>query len=880
MTIPTHLRCEYAPNPLGIDALNPRLSWQVPAEGRAVTQAAYQIQAATAMENLGQDIPDLWDTGRIEANDVLVEYAGPLLQSHQRCYWRVRTWLFRAGAAEDAPGPWSEPAWFEMGLLHPQDWQAEWIGFPGAWPGKALYFRRELRVEKPVRRARVYMAGLGWSELLVNGLKVNDRVLDPPQSDYSKRVYYTTDAIEDFLHSGKNTLGVVVGNGWYGTVRLLIQVYIEYEDGSTNAITSKPGVLDTWTVSTGAVLENSVYDGEVFDARLTVNWEKPFAAGASYADGPGGKLVSAAALEPIRVVQTLDARSLSQPRPGIFVFDLGQNIAGWAHLTVLGERGTRISMKYAESLYPDGTVNQENLRNARAEDVYILKGDGVETWEPRFTYHGFRYIQVEGYPGTPQAGAVKGRVVRSSVEPAGSFESSSELLNRIDRMVRWTESSNLHSLPTDCPQRDERMGWLNDMAARSEEALYNYNLARLYSKWIKDIGDEQDPLSGAITDTAPFRWGRRPADPVSVCYLLMPWLLYTHYGDTHTMAERFDGMRAWVDFLTSQAQNHIVGYSWYGDWAPPIAMGLDENVGFSAISKNTPGALVSTACYAYSARLLAKMAAVLGRQPEAEAYSALAESVRAAYNDRFWDETTGGYGSNNQACNAISLYMDLVPQERQERTAASLVHDLVDLNDSHLTTGNICTKYTLEALSATGHAPAALAAALQETYPSWGYMLANGATTLWERWEKATGGGMNSHNHPMLGSVGAWLFRFPAGIQADPQGPGFEHILLRPQILPPLTFVRAALQTLRGTIESAWQVDANRAVYRCTVPTGSQARIFLPWAGRKVFESGVRIWDQGQARDPQAGILEIHAEGDCLVCAIESGKYEFTSEVS
>ncbi|RPJ37112.1 MAG: hypothetical protein EHM21_18420, partial [Chloroflexi bacterium] len=499
--------------------------------------------------------------------------------SGQRCWWKTRTW-----DSEGRPGPFSEPAWFEMGLLSPSDWQANWIGFPGAWPGKALYFRCDFQLEKAVRRARIYMVGLGWSELWLNGQRVNDRVLDPPQSNYTRRVLYSTDAVEDKLRPGDNTIGVVCGNGWYGTARLLLQMNVEYQDGATVTISSKGSHWERWLVSSGPVRENSVFDGEVYDARLEdTGWCMPGSPGgnwlaASNAEGPGSRL-AAAALEPIRVVDTLRAKAITQPRPGVYVFDLGQNIAGWARLRVRGTEGQRVSLRFAESLYPDGTINQENLRGALAEDVYILKGQGEETWEPRFTYHGFRYIQVEGYPGSPTAEEVEGRVVRSAVESCGEFSCSSELFNRIHKMIRQTEAANLHSLPTDCPQRDERMGWLNDMAARTEEALYNFNLARLLSKWTADIEDEQDPNTGAITDTAPFRWGRRPADPVSVCYLLIPWLLYVHFGDTHTMAGRYAGMKAWVDFLTSRADDGIVEYSYYGDWAPPVRYGLDGSMG-------------------------------------------------------------------------------------------------------------------------------------------------------------------------------------------------------------------------------------------------------------------------------------------------------------
>ncbi len=521
-----------------------------------------------------------------------------------------------------------------------------------------------------------------------------------------------------------------------------------------------------------------------------------------------------------------------------------------------GERGTRVSLRFAETLHPDGTINQENLRFARAEDTYILKGQGEESWEPRFTYHGFRYIQVEGYPGRPAAGSLVGRVVRSGVESSGAFACSNPLFNRIHQMVRWTEGSNLHSVPTDCPQRDERMGWLNDMAARSEEAIYNFGLARLLAKWTADIGDEQDPQTGAITDTAPFRWGRRPADPVSVCYLLIPWLLYVHYGDTHTMADRYDGMKRWVEYLAAQAEDDIVPYSYYGDWAPPVQMGVAGSQGSSAVSKDTPGALISTACYAYSVRLLSQIAGALDRSEECAHYAALAERIQRQYHQRFWNAASGGYGSNNQACNAISLYMGLAPPQHVASVVAQLVADVVEQHDCHLTTGNICTKYLLEALTAAGRADVAYAIAAQESYPSWGYMLANGATTLWERWELATGSGMNSHNHPMLGSIGAWFYRAVAGIQADASGPGFARFDLRPHIDARLTFARATLATVRGEIESSWEVAGDTFQLIARIPVGSTARIFLP------ARTGAPLLEVGRHR--------VGARTGCRACARHS----------
>jgi alpha-L-rhamnosidase len=901
MLTPSHLRCEYALTPLAIDEPYARLSWQLNSQLRAQTQHAYQIQAASSAELLARGAPDLWDTAKVTSSAQLVPYAGPDLHSGQRVWWRVRLW-----DGQHHTGPFAEPTWFEMGLLAPEDWRAEWIGWPGGWNGRALYFRRPFAIDRSVKRARAYVAGLGYYELRLNGCKISDHVLDPGTTNYDKRVFYVTYDVTPRLQHGENVLAAIVGHGWYGTPKLLLQLHIDFEDGtSIQILTQDP----TWQVGTGPIVRDSIFDGEYYDARLecpgwdkarsqrptpvepslgvetdkttAVIWMRPHTV-----DPPGGRLVTQS-LEPIRVVDTLSPERVTEPHPGIIVYDLGQNIAGWAQLRVRGRRGQRVVLRFAESLHPDGSVNQENLRSAAATDTYTLRGsrtdpdgDGdIEIWEPRFTYHGFRYIQVEGYPGTPGPGAVTGRLVRSDTASAGAFTCSNELINRIHRMVWWTEATNQHSIPTDCPQRDERMGWLNDLGARTEEALYNFNMARFFAKWVADIHDAQDPATGAITDTAPYRWGSRPADPVSISYLLIPWMLYQHYGDTTTMAAHYDGFKAWVDFLTSQATDHIVSYSYYGDWAPPVEESLDGSAGTSAISRNTPGELISTGYYCYSARLLSQMAEILGCKDDARGYADLAADIATTYHTHFYDPQTGGYGTNNQACNAFSLYMDLVPASRKVRVIGNLVHDVRNLHNGHLTTGNLCTKYILEVLTHSGNVDVAYQIATQETYPGWGYMLANGATTVWERWEHATGSGMNSHNHPMYASIGSWFYKALAGISLDPVEPGFAVIRIRPHIAGDLTHASAALQTVRGPVSSAWRLDGDTLTLEVAVPAGSRAQISIPKpseaAACRILEGGTIVWDSGP-RATVDGITAGEDTGDTITFAVGSGTYAFT----
>ncbi len=882
------LRCEFATNPLGIDTPRPRFSWVLEHPERGQRQTAYQIQIASTLERLGTNIADLWDSGKTPASDLpLVEYAGKPLASRQRAYWKVRAW-----DVQDRPSQYSAPVWFEMSLLEQADWKAEWIGFPSGWNGKALYFRDAFQIDKPVKKARVYVCGLGWSELHLNGHKVGQRVLDPAQTDFGKRVLYTTHDITSLLHQGLNIVGSIVGNGWYGTPKLLLQLELEFEDGTlAQVLTGRRGEGGTWwRVADGPIVENSIYDGEVYDARLEKpDWDKPegFAenypnldmwAGSMVTEAPGGRLV-AQMLEPVEVIETTLPKEICQPKPGIFVLDTGQNLAGWGLLTVQGTAGTSVTLRYAESLNEDGTVNQQNLRAARARDIYILKGGGIETWEPRFTYHGFRYIQVEGFPGELTHDSIQIRIVRSAVEPTGQFECDNPLLNQLHRTIWWTEASNLHGVPTDCPQRDERMGWLNDMAARTEEVIHNFDLSRLLPKWLNDIADTQD-ASGAISDTAPYRWGCRPADPVSVCYLLIPWLLYSHYGDTHALQDHYIGMKRWVDYLNTRAPNRIVEYSYYGDWAPPLSESLKGSLGSSAIARNTPGQLVSTAFYAYSATLFAKIASVLGRNEDATIYHQLADGIREAFNHHFWNETNGGYGSNNQACNSLALYMELVPQDRKARVIANLIQDIND-HDCHLTTGNLCTKYVLEVLAAEGYNDLAFSLATQTTYPSWGYMLINGATTIWERWEKAIGRGMNSHNHPMFGSVGAWLYRFLGGIQVCSDDPGFGRFAISPSLPPNMKHARASLKTVRGLIESAWEVSGNNLILTVRIPVNCVAEITIPKltsTALRILENGTSIWAKGEPSSLTPGILDLRTKDQTITLMVGSGQYHFSVE--
>ncbi|MEX1015840.1 MAG: family 78 glycoside hydrolase catalytic domain [Phycisphaeraceae bacterium] len=886
-----HLTCESAHHPLGLQTRHPRFGWQWEHTTRGQRQRAYQVRVASSPELLESGQADLWDSGQVASNEQCqVVYAGVPLHSRQQCWWTVRVWDDDGQASA-----WATPRWFELALLGDDDWHAEWLGQPAGWSGRAIYFRCPVKVDKPVRRARAYVAGLGCHELRINGRKVGDSVLDPATTVYIERVLYATHDVTKHLHAGANVVGVIVGNGWYGMPRLRLQMHIDFDDGTTQCVSTQRADGPGWNIAVGGVVHHGLYDGETHDARLEdEGWDTAayddhkaakFAADqrregrvmrwtmASAVDAPGGRM-TAQSLEPMRVVQTLPARKVTQPRPGVWVLDFGTNMAGWARLQVQGERGTKVTLCFAETLRDDGTINQDNLYIADACDTYILKGgDEPEMYEPRFTYHGFRYVQVEGLPVEPDERTVQARVVRSDVARRGTFACSDERLTRIHRMVVQTEASNLHGIPTDCPQRAERMGWLNDMTARSEQAALNFDMTRFYSKFVDDIGDAQSP-AGELPDTVPFRWGYRRADPVAIGYLMIPWLLHRHSGDKRLLERHYEGMIAWVECLASLAPEGILELSRWGDWSEPSG---DPTKIVPPVSKRTPGTLVSTAFLAQHLRLLARIAGVLDKGKDAKEYAARADAIAEAFNRRFWDASHGVYGSGSQACSAIALAFDLVPADRVERVVQHLAADVI-AHDCHLSTGNIATKYLLEVLSAHGRHDLACALAMQTTYPSWGFMLDHGATTLWERWEHATGGGMNSHNHPMLGSVGSWFYKHLAGIDVADDGVACDRLAFRPQPAPSIEHAHAELKTVRGVASLAWRQAGEQLQVTARVPFGATATLTLPWrergAAAVLTEGDATLWPTTSAVRPD-GVQAVEAEVDCVQVTLGGGHYDF-----
>ncbi|OGD26248.1 MAG: hypothetical protein A2V57_09555, partial [Candidatus Aminicenantes bacterium RBG_19FT_COMBO_65_30] len=610
--------------------------------------------------------------------------------------------------------------------------------------------------------------------------------------------------------------------------------------------------------------------GESYDARReTQGWDRPGYddkewPAAEAVKGPAGVL-SAQMMPAIQVVDTLVPLVMTNPKPGVYVFDMGQNFSGWARLRVRGPRGTDVRLRFAELLYDDGTLNQENLRSAQAEDHYILKGEGEETWEPRFTYHGFRYVEVTGFPGTPKLDSVRGRVVHSAVKPIGSFAASKDILNSLQRIITWGQKTNLHGIPTDCDQRDERMGWMGDAQGTAEEAIMNFDMAAFYTNFLRDIRDVQDE-KGRITDTVPHIWGSRPADPAwGTAYPLICWYMYQYYGDTRILEEHYDGLRKYVEFLKSTAEGGVLKWSHYGDWV--------------AVEK-CPGAVVSSFYYYYDVKVLADAARVIGKAQDAVLYDKLAAEIRTAFNREFYNSKTGDYADGTQTANTLPLFLE-IPTEKEGGTWGRLFDDIVYKHDSHLTTGIIGTKYIMELLTRNDQSDLAYDIAVKTDYPSWGYMIANGATTLWELWQKREGPSMNSHNHPMFGSVGSWLYKALAGINLAPGTTGFEKILIAPQTVRDLMHASGSTMTVRGEVACAWSRTERTIRVEVTIPGGSEAEIVIPKLNIrniKVSEGGQAIWGDGKFVAGAAGISGAVDKDDVIRIKTGGGRYVFVLE--
>ncbi len=902
----TCLRCEYLVDPSGIGEVKPRLSWNIESPRRGARQVAWRIRVASSAERLAQGQADLWDSGRVEdGRTAHIEYGGRPLVSRMACYWQVEVWDEQGGDTV------SEPAFWTMGLLEASEWQARWIAADPEYlkrsehaveptrtePGTPPWFRKAFDVKGQIQRATLYASARGLFECHLNGQRVGRDIFAPEWTDYDKRIQYRTYDVTEQVQSGANALGAVLGDGWYsGYVgwqetrgryglqnSLMIQLEIELADGERLVV----GTDGSWRCSAGPIVFSDFMMGETYDARHELDgWAEPGLNDAGWSavedvTGPGVPLVAQPS-EPVRVVETIEPVSISEIQPGVFICDLGQNISGWVRLRVSGPAGTRLTLRHAERLNPDGTLYTENLRRAKATDVYVLAGRGEEVWEPRFTFHGFQYIEVSGLPSVPKAGEITGCVIHSATPPSGTFDCSHPLVNRLWLNGYWSQKDNFLTVPTDCPQRDERLGWMGDAQVFLRTATYNMDVAAFFTKWMIDVEDAQTS-DGIFPDTAPrlregenfvgldrLGGGAGWAD----AGVIVPWTIWRVFGDDRIIMRHWDAMVAWLDYLERTNPRYIRENELannYGDW---LCIPSDREFRTHSPMKT----LLATAYWADDAAKLARMARALGKEQQAQRFERMYAKVRQAFQTE-WLLEDGRLAVETQTAYLLALAFDLLPEAVRSRAADHLVENIESLG-WHLSTGFIGISHLNPILTATGHADVAYRLLLNEDYPSWLYPVRHGATTIWERWNGWTEEQgffnplMNSFNHYSLGSVGEWLYRYVAGIELDPQVNAFKRFVIRPYPGGSFTHARASYRSLYGTIESGWQREDDTLTLEVTIPANTTARVYVP------SDEGPPVLEGNARASEVAGIEPVGREGSFAVYDVVSGRYRFTATFS
>lgn len=895
MLTPHSLTCEYFAQPIGLDVPQPRLSWKSRARRRGAWQSAYQIVVHD--RSPGQtDTSVLWDSGKVSSNASLhIPYAGAALQPAMRCAWRVRVW-----DETDAASDWSDEAFWEMGLMESVNWQAHWItpdwDEETSQPQPSPLLRRSFQTAGAIVSARLYATSLGLYELHLNGQRVGDALLTPGWTSYDKRIQYQTYDVTDLLTAGENVLGAVLGDGWYrgylgfqaqrnlygDRLALLAQLQITYADGRRELVTSD----EQWRAAQGPIRMSDLYMGESYDAALELpGWDAPGYDDSTWRtvrtlEHTKATVVAQVGPAVTRHEELRPVRRLLSAK-GETIFDFGQNMVGWVAMRVSGPAGATVTIRHAEVLDQEGNFYTDNLRSATQIVRYTLKGGGEELFEPHFTFQGFQFIAVEGFPGEPTLDNFTGVVLHSATAPSGDFACSNPLINQLHHNIVWGQKGNFVDVPTDCPQRDERLGWTGDAQVFIRTACFNMNVASFFTKWLADLSADQLP-NGSVTFVVPDVLARNAPAGLTVfggagsaawsdAALICPWVIYLCYGDTRLLEQQYSSMLGWVEFMASQADPDLVwrkGFH-FGDW-------LDYRGPAALIpSPVTNNELIATAFFAYSSDLLARSAAVLGKAEDAAHYSDLANRVKAAFNAEFVT-SAGRVGPNTQTAYVLALHFDLLPTELRPLAAARLAEEVAK-NGYHLTTGFVGTPYLCHVLSRFGHTDVAYELLNQESFPSWLYPVKKGATTIWERWDgiKPDGSfqdvGMNSFNHYAYGAIGEWLVRVVAGLEIDAAEPGYKHVLIQPQPGGGLTQVSATLDSPYGLVASAWELTDEEFHLHIKVPANSRASVRLPAQTLDMVTEG------GKPLDVVEGILSSRITDDGALIEVGSGHYDFVS---
>lgn len=917
---PVNLRTEYKENPV-TDSQSPRMSWELISAVRSQIQTACQILVATAPELLDEGKADLWNSGKIGSNATnQFEYAGNPLHSGMICFWKVRSWDKNGN-----PGLWSETAKWEMGLLNKADWRGKWIGNDLTALGKGKiyhlppspFFRKEAELKSKVKSARLYVTALGLYEFQINGKRIGSDFFTPGWTDYNKRVYYQTYDVTSVLKEGKNAFGAILADGWYagyigyallignpivrnfyGDVPLLnAQIEVKYENGEKELIATD----DSWKTNHGPILEADILNGESYDANLEFqNWssagfdDSKWKNSSIYPDKADRKIEIYPG-NPVQVFQELKAKTVTAKPGGKYIFDLGQNFAGVVRLKVKGNKGDVITMKFGEMLFPNGDIMTENLRKARATDTYILKGSPEgETWTPRFTYHGFQYVEVSGLRTEPTTDVITGIVLTSATPEVGSFETDNKMVNQLYHNICWTQRSNYFDIPTDCPQRDERLGWTGDAQAYVQSATFNNDISAFYAKWLVDLNDAQRadntyPLYAPapnvrITDTYSPGW--------SEAGIVCPYTIYKTYGDTRMIRQFWPNMLAYLKFMEEKSNGEylykersfedISPKGGYGDWL--------------SVGKKTPPDLLASIYFAYCASLMQEMALAIDEKADAEyfgnVFTKAKQAFAAHYTDgagRFRTDAAAygngegyidgelGFDGHTQTAYANAIYMKILTPE-MENIAGNYIKELIAGNGGKLSTGFLGVRPLLPSLSATGHSDEAYKLLLSEEYPSWGFEVVNGANTIWERWNSYIKGagftnnaGMNSFNHYAFGSVNEWMFGNMAGIKVDQAG--YRTFIVKPEIAKEgINYVKATYHSINGDIVSSWKKEGHQINLQVTIPVNTKASVFIPTIDQ------TRILESGKTVNSNPDIKIMGFANGYLNLEVGAGDYHFTSQ--
>ena len=894
----SNLRTEYKVNPLGIGTRIPRFSWEINSPGRGVFQTAYRIQCARTLADLGKNENLLWDTLKTASEQsVHIEYRGIPLHSGERIYWQAKVWDNRENESE-----WSEPAWWEMALLDTADWKARWIEpvleekTDESNPCPLL--RSEFIARGNIRSARAYITCHGLYKLSINGERVGDEEFTPGWTSYYKRLQYQVYDVTEQVKPGRNAVGVTLGDGWfrgylgwqgkrnlYGDkLALLFQLRICYHDRPDDLVISNRD----WKASTGPILKSDIYNGETYDARFEKKgWDMPgfddrHWSGITEKDYGYGMLVSSSGV-PVRITQTIKPVGKIITPAGELVFDMGQNVTGRIRLRLEGKKNASIRLQHAEVLDPEGNFYTENLRMAKAEDTYIFRGEETETYEPSYTFHGFRYVKVTEYDDEITPDDLEACIVHSDLAAAGDFKCSDPLINQLQKNIQWSLRGNFLDVPTDCPQRDERMGWTGDAQVFAPTACFNVDTACFYAKWLADLAADQKDngsvpwvIPNIIEDGGGTGWsdGYGSAGWADAA-VLIPWTLYQVYGDIRVLKEQYESMRAWEEYMISESGHSCLfdkGFH-FGDW---LAFAEYYSYRYNAPDYGFAGAstekeLIATAYFYHTTELMLKTASVLGKDKDAKRYANILPDIKAAFQHEFMSPS-GRLTSNTQTAYILALSFGLLPENRIKAAAKRLADNVKTFG--HLTTGFLGTPLICQTLAENGYPEIAYALLFNKKYPSWLYPVTKGATTIWERWDgiRTDGSfqtaGMNSFNHYAYGAVGNWLYTAVAGIRSDEHFPGYKRIIIKPFITERLTYAKASYHSVYGDIVSAWERNGNEISIQLVIPANASARVFIPWKEKmSIFEENTPVQ---QCKD----IKVLAAEDDRMVLEIGSGTYK------